>query len=62
VAQLLCPVGRLANAIDRVSTYGCPCACEDVDVPRPRPEYAHLAPLVADCVAALHGRLGWPLP
>ena len=27
VAQLLCPVGRLANAIDRVSTYGASRAC-----------------------------------
>jgi hypothetical protein len=45
VAQLLCPVGRLAGAIDRL-----------------RPEYAHLAPLLSDCLGALRGRLGWPLP
>ena len=62
LAQLLCPVGRLANAIDRVCTYSCPCACEDADMPKPRPEYAHLAPLLSDCLVALRGRLGWPLP
>ena len=61
VAQLLCPVGRLANAVDRVRTYSCPCACEDADMPKPRPEYAHLAPLLSDCLVALRGRLGWPL-
>jgi hypothetical protein len=62
LAQLLCPVGRLANAIDRVCTYSCPCACEDTDMPRLRPEYAHLAPLLSDCLVGLRGRLGWPLP
>ena len=62
VAQLLCPVGRLADATDRVCTYSCPCACEDADRPKPRPEYAHLAPLLSDCLVALRGRLGWPLP
>jgi len=61
VAQLLCPVGRLASAIDRVCTYRCPCACEDADMPKLRPEYAHLAPLLSDCLGALRGRLGWPL-
>jgi hypothetical protein len=62
VAQLLCPVGRLADAIDRVRTYGCPCACENAEMPKLRPEYAHLAPLLSDCLVALRGRLGWPLP
>ena len=62
VAQLLCPVGRLANAIDRVRTYSCPCAREDARLPKPRPEYAQLAPLLSDCLVALRGRLGWPLP
>jgi hypothetical protein len=62
VAQLLCPVGRLANAIDRVCTHSCPCACEDADTPKLRPEYAHLAPLLSDCLVGLRGRLGWPLP
>ena len=62
VAQLLCPVGRLANATDRVCATSCPCACEDADMPRRRPEYAHLAPLLSDCLVALRGRLGWPLP
>ena len=61
VAQLLCPVGRLASAIDRVCAYRCPCACEGADMPKLRPEYAHLAPLLSDCLGALRGRLGWPL-
>jgi len=62
VAQLLCPVGRLADAVDRVCTDSCPCACEDAVRPELRPEYAQLGPLLSDSVAALRGRLGWPLP
>jgi hypothetical protein len=62
VAQLLCPVGRLANAIDQVRAYGCPWACGDPDIPDRRHEFAEFGPLLADCSSALHDRLGWPHP
>jgi hypothetical protein len=54
VAQLLCPVGRLANAIEQV--------CGDPDIPDRRPEFGQLGPLLSDCLSALRERLGWPLP
>lgn len=62
VAQLLCPVGRLASAIDQVCGYGCPWACGDPDVPDRRREFTDFGPLLADCLSALRDRLGWPLP
>jgi hypothetical protein len=62
VAQLLCPVGRLASAVDRVCGYGCPWACGDPDVPDRRAEFGQLGPLLSDCLSALRDRLGWPLP
>ncbi|MFZ0163585.1 MAG: hypothetical protein WAL12_08380, partial [Trebonia sp.] len=33
IAQLLCPVGRLAGALDQACAYGCPWACRDRGVP-----------------------------
>ena len=62
MAQLLCPVGRLANAVDQVCAYGCPWACGDPDIPDRRPEFGQLGPLLSDCLSALRDRLGWPLP
>jgi hypothetical protein len=60
-AQLLCPLGRLADVIDQVTADGCPWACGDPDVGDRRAEFAQLRPLLADCSSALRGRLGWPL-
>jgi hypothetical protein len=62
LAQLICPVGRLANAVDRACDYGCPWACGDPDIPGRRPEFAQLGPLLSDCLTALRDRLGWQLP
>jgi hypothetical protein len=62
VAQLLCPVGRLANAVGQVCAHGCPWACGDPDVPDRRPEFGQLGPLLSDCLSTLRDRLGWPLP
>jgi hypothetical protein len=62
LAQLICPVGRLANAVDQACVYGCPWACGDPDVPGRRPEFAQLGPLLSDCLTALRDRLGWPIP
>ena len=62
LAQLICPVGRLANAVDQACAYGCPWACGDPDIPDRRPEFGQLGPLLSDCLSALRDRLGWPLP
>jgi hypothetical protein len=62
VAQLICPVGRLANAIDQVCAHGCPWACGDPDLPDRRHEFREFGWLLADCRSALRDRLGWPLP
>jgi hypothetical protein len=59
MAQLLCPVGRLANAVAEVCDDGCPWACGDPDVPDRRPEFSQLGPLLTDCRATLRDRLGW---
>lgn len=45
VAQLLCPVGRLAGALDQACAYGCPWACRDRGVPDRRGRRAGLEPL-----------------
>jgi hypothetical protein len=62
LAQLICPVGRLASAVDQACLYGCPWACGNCDVPDRRPEFGQLGPLLSDCLSALRDRLGWPLP
>jgi hypothetical protein len=62
LAQLICPVGRLANAVNQACVSGCPWACGDAGVPDRRPEFAQLGPLLSDCLTALRDRLGWPLP
>ncbi|HEY5019337.1 MAG TPA: hypothetical protein VII59_21410 [Streptosporangiaceae bacterium] len=62
LAQLICPVGRLAIAVDQACLYGCPWACGDPDIPDRRPEFAQLGPLLSDCLSSLRDRLGWPLP
>ena len=45
IAQLLCPVGRLAGALDQACAYGCPWACRDGGVPDRRGRRAGLEPL-----------------
>ena len=45
IAQLLCPVGRLAGALDQACAYGCPWACRDRGVPGRRGRWAGLEPL-----------------
>jgi hypothetical protein len=62
VAQLLCPVGRLAGALDQVCTYGCPWACDDPAVPDRRAELEPLRVLLGECSAALRTALGLPRP
>jgi hypothetical protein len=62
LAQLICPVGRLANAVDQACAYGCPWACGDPDIPDRRSEFGQLGPLLSDCLTALRDRLGWQLP
>jgi hypothetical protein len=62
LAQLICPVGRLAIAVDQACLYGCPWACGDCDITDRRPEFAQLGPLLSDCLSSLRDRLGWPLP
>jgi hypothetical protein len=58
VAQLLCPVGRLAAALDQVCLAGCPWACGDPDVPDRRAEFEPLRSLLGECSAALWARTG----
>jgi hypothetical protein len=45
IAQLLCPVGRLAGALDQACAYGCPWACRDGGVPDRRGRRTGLEPL-----------------
>jgi hypothetical protein len=59
-AQLLCPVGRLAGALDQACEYGCPWACGDPEIPDRRAEFAPVAALLEDCATALRAALGWP--
>lgn len=60
VAQLLCPVGRLAGALEQACGYGCPWACQDPGVPDRRAEFEPLRPLLAECSTAIRTALGWP--
>jgi hypothetical protein len=60
VAQLLCPVGSLAGALEQACGYGCPWACHDPGVPDRRAELEPLRQLLAECSAAIRTTLGWP--
>jgi hypothetical protein len=60
VAQLLCPVGSLAGALEAACTYSCPWACHDPGVPDRRAELEPLRPLLAECSEAIRTALGWP--
>jgi hypothetical protein len=61
-AQLLCPVGRLAGALDAACGDGCPWGCAEGAVPDRREEFRALLDLVAECSAAVRSALGQPGP
>ena len=60
VAQLLCPVGRLASALDQACAYGCPWACRDAAVPDRRAGLEPLRPLLAESAHAIRATLTGP--
>ena len=60
VAQLLCPVDRLAGAVDQACARGCPWACHDPGVPSRRAEFEPLLSLLGDCSGAISAALGRP--
>lgn len=60
VAQLLCPVGRLAGALDQACAYGCPWACRDPAVPDGRAGLEPLRPLLAESAHAIRAALTGP--
>ena len=57
IAQLLCPVGRLAGALDQACAYGCPWACRDPSVPDRRAGLEPLRPLLAESAHAIRAAL-----
>ncbi|MCL2584529.1 MAG: hypothetical protein FWE35_18950 [Streptosporangiales bacterium] len=59
-AQLLCPVGALAGALDEACGDGCPWGCDDPAVPDPRAYFRVMIELVAECSAAIRAALGGP--
>jgi hypothetical protein len=60
IAQLLCPVGRLAGALDQACAYGCPWACRDPGVPDRRAGLEPLRPLLAESAHAIRAALTGP--
>lgn len=59
-AQLLCPVGALAGALDAACGDDCPWGCDDPAVPDPRGHFRVMIELVAECSAAIRTALGGP--
>jgi len=60
IAQLLCPVDRLAGALDQACAYGCPWACRDPGVPDRRAGLEPLRPLLAESARAIRAALTGP--
>ena len=66
LAQLLCPVDRLAGALDQACAYGCPWACRDHGVPDRRGRSGRwaglepLRPLLAESAHAIRAALTGP--
>lgn len=61
-AQLLCPVGTLASALDQACGGGCPWGCGDPAVPDRRDAFAPMIELVAECAYAIRTALGMTRP
>jgi hypothetical protein len=61
-AQLLCPVGALADALDQACGDGCPWGCGDAAVPDRREAFRPTIELVAECSTAIRTALGWARP
>lgn len=58
-AQLLCPVGALAGALDAAcGDDGCPWACDEPAAGDPRGNFRVIIELVAECSAAIRTALG----
>jgi hypothetical protein len=63
VKQFLCPLGRLASALDEACDYGgCPWACGDPDVPDRRAQIAPIRYQIRECSRVVGSTLGWPAP
>lgn len=58
-AQLLCPLGTLASALDETCGDGCPWGCDDPAVPDRREAFRPMIELVAECSLAVRDALGW---
>jgi hypothetical protein len=61
-AQLLCPIGVLASALDQACGDGCPWRCGDPAVPDRREAFTPMIELVAECSTAIRTALGWARP
>lgn len=59
-AQLLCPVGALAGALDAACGDGCPWGCDDPAPDDPREHFRVMIELVAECSAAIRTALDGP--
>jgi hypothetical protein len=57
-AQLLCPVGTLASALDQACGDGCPWGCDDPATPDRREHFRPMIELVAECSVAVRAALG----
>lgn len=57
-AQLLCPVGSLASALEKACGDGCPWGCGDPAAPDRREAFRPVIELVAECLAAIRAALG----
>lgn len=57
-AQLLCPVGTLASALDQACGDGCPWGCDDPAAPDRREYFRPMIELVAECSIAIRAALG----